>query len=152
MASLQEKKSRAPEKPKQSIFHLSDSIGKLLQEVLSTKFLGQNGAYDFTPVCEVSEDVGEYKITVDLPGVTKKQLRVEVDGDQLIIQAERKEERKEEDSKKYVSEISYGSYTRTLTLPEFVDPEKIDAKFEDGVLVVSFAKEDSQEKTQINIH
>jgi HSP20 family protein len=58
----------------------------------------------------------------------------------LTVRAERREERKQESKKKYLSEISYGSYLRSFTLPESVEECAVDARFVDGVLTVTVPK------------
>ena len=108
--------------------------------------------FNFSPSCEISEVGSDYVLKVDLPGVAKDQVKVEVDQDQLTISAERREEKETETNKKYLSEVCYGSYTRSFTLPGTVDEKKIDAKFENGVLTVKVPKTASPKAKQISIH
>ena len=100
------------------------------------------------PSCELTEDDTSYTLKFDLPGIKKDQVNVEIDGDQLTVKAERHQEKKQESKKKYFSEISYGSYMRTMTLPSAIDEKKVDAKFENGVLTVTVPKE-TQAETKI---
>ena len=108
--------------------------------------------FNFSPSCEISEAGNNYILKADLPGVPKDHVKVEVDGDQLTISAERREEKEHESSKKYLSEVCYGSYTRSFTLPGLVDDKKADAKFEDGVLTVTVPKMATPKGKQIPIH
>lgn len=92
------------------------------------------------PSCDVVEDNKNYTLKFDLPGVQKDQVKVEVSDDQLTIKAERQEEHTTKGKKKYVSEISYGTYLRTFRLPAPVDEKKVEAKFDNGVLTITVPK------------
>lgn len=72
--------------------------------------------------------------------------------ERFMVSAERREEKKSEDKKSRYSEISYGSYQRRFTLPSAVDEKKVDAKFEDGVLMVTLPKTESTKTKQIAVH
>lgn len=87
----------------------------------------------------------------DLPGVSKEQVKVEVNKDQLTVFAERKEEKKYDSKKKFLSEVHYGFYSRTFTLPGSMDEKKVDAKFENGVLTVTVPKTEALQSKQIPI-
>jgi HSP20 family protein len=75
-----------------------------------------------------------------------------MDGDRLTIRAERKEEKEENTKKRHLSEIAYGSYLRSFTLPQAIDANKIEAKFDDGVLTVTVPKGQANKAKQISIH
>ena len=101
--------------------------------------------------CEVTEDKSNYTCTFDMPGVKKSDVNVQLDGNTLTVSAERSEEKKTEGKKKRYSEVNYGSYLRSFTLPESVDGSKIDAKFENGVLKVTIPKIASSNSKQIAV-
>jgi HSP20 family protein len=83
--------------------------------------------------------------------VKKEDISVTVEGDYLVVSAERKmcEEVKKEDY--YLLESAFGKYARTFYLPEDIDREKIDAKFEDGRLLLTFEKISSKKRKDIAI-
>lgn len=101
--------------------------------------------------CEVSEDKSHYKFKFDMPGVKKNDVKVQLDDHILTISAERSEEKSDGKKNRY-SEISYGLYQRSFTLPEAVDESKIDAKFENGVLTLNIPKVQSSNAKQISVH
>lgn len=101
--------------------------------------------------CEVTEDKSNYTCTFDMPGVKKSDVNVQFSGNTLTVSAERTEEKKSEGKKKRYSEVNYGSYLRSFTLPESVDGSKIDAKFENGVLKVTLPKTTSSNSKQIAV-
>ncbi|MGE4133813.1 MAG: Hsp20/alpha crystallin family protein [Bdellovibrionales bacterium] len=107
---------------------------------------------EFSPTCELSEDKSNYVMTFDMPGVKKEDVKIELDGNRLMVSAERREEKKTEDKKRRYSEVSYGSYQRTCTLPSAVDDKKVDAKFENGVLTLTMPKTESSKAKQIAVH
>lgn len=94
----------------------------------------------FVPVVNTREGESAFHIDVDLPGVNKDDIRVDIDKDVLTISGERKtkDEIKEEDY--YKVETSFGKFSRSFTLPENVDKENIEARSNDGVLEVVIPK------------
>jgi HSP20 family protein len=91
----------------------------------------------WAPRVELLEKEGQLVIHADLPGMTKEDVKVEVTDDAVIIQGERKEEKKEENKGYHYNEVRYGSFYRSLPLPEGCDPSKATADFRNGVLEVT---------------
>lgn len=106
----------------------------------------------FAPQVNTREGEYAYHIDVDLPGVKKEDINIDIHDGVLTISGERnhKEEVKEEDY--YKVETSFGKFQRTFTLPENIDMENISAKNEDGVLEVIIPKQEKIEnKKRIEI-
>lgn len=131
---------------------VQESFDRLFNEFMSLKNTNGIQSLSFNPSCEITEEGNNYVLKFDLPGVTKDQVKVEADKDQLTIRAERKENKNSETKKKYLSELYYGSYTRSFTLPGPVDENQVDAKFENGVLTVTVPKTESLKAKQIPVH
>jgi HSP20 family protein len=93
-----------------------------------------------SPKVDISESKGGYKLTAELPGLDEKDIEIAVTGRMLSIKGEKRQERDIDEKDYHVTERSYGSFRRSFTLPEGVDPEKIDASFKKGVLTVSLPK------------
>lgn len=94
------------------------------------------------PAANISETEKEYKIELAIPGFKKDQVKVNLKNDVLTISAETKEE-KEQKSKRYTrKEFSYNSFTRSFQLPKAANGEKIEAKYEDGLLKLNIAKKE----------
>jgi HSP20 family protein len=93
-----------------------------------------------SPACDIEETQDHYLVSFDLPGIPKDKLRIELKDDQLIVSGERKEERREEVKNRVSSERYYGSLQRSFTLPSAVDPSKVEAHYQDGVLRVAVPK------------
>ncbi|WP_456432237.1 Hsp20/alpha crystallin family protein [Nitratifractor sp.] len=101
---------------------------------------------DFAPAVNTREADDAYYIEVDLPGVKKEDISIDVKDNVLTISGERKieEERKGDDF--YRVESVYGKFERSFTLPEDVDADKIEAEAKDGVLTVRIPKAQVVEK------
>jgi HSP20 family protein len=93
----------------------------------------------WSPAVEVTEGEKEVTVTVELPGLSKDDIRVRFTDGMLTIQGEKREERREEEPKRqyHLVERSYGSFLRTFALPRDVNEKDIAASFRDGVLKVT---------------
>jgi len=104
---------------------------------------------DFTPAIDIEEDNGMYMITADLPGVKNEDVKIDVNDRTLRISGERARESRDDANSYY--ERSYGRFVRSFNLPEAVDPKKIEAHFEDGVLRVLLPKTEVQAPQQVKV-
>jgi HSP20 family protein len=91
----------------------------------------------WAPSVDVFEREGDLVVRADLPGLSKDDVRVDVEGGSLVIQGERRQEREVEGSGTYRAERTYGTFRRVFPLPEGVDLDNAHAHFENGVLEVS---------------
>ncbi len=96
----------------------------------------------FIPSLDVKETPTEYTVSADLPGLDRKDLQVRVEEGVLVISGERKAEHQEEakDRTWLRVERSWGSFERRLRLGDGVDPDKVAARYQDGVLTVTVPK------------
>jgi HSP20 family protein len=95
-------------------------------------------AFDHAPKVEVQENGKSYTISVELPGLDQKDVKVLVEDDVLTISGEKHVERSDE--KTHYSERSYGGFTRAFTLPSDADHDGISANFAKGVLALHIPK------------
>jgi len=95
---------------------------------------------EWTPLVDIKEAEGEFKVKVDLPGMKKEDINIEVENNRLAISGERKFEQEEKREDYHFVERSYGRFYRAFTLPASVQADKIDAKYHDGVLEISLPK------------
>jgi HSP20 family protein len=90
------------------------------------------------PNVDVSSTDKEYNITVEVPGIDEKDVKLELTNDgQLIIRGEKKQEKEQKDKNYHRVERSYGSFQRTLSLPEDANRDAIDASFKNGILTIT---------------
>jgi len=92
---------------------------------------------EWSPRVDVLERAGQFVVRADLPGLSKEDIKVEVSDNMITIQGERKHEKKEERDGYCYSECSFGSFYRTIPLPEGADASKATADFRKGVLEVT---------------
>jgi HSP20 family protein len=98
------------------------------------------------PAVNITEHKDEYMVSLAAPGLKKEDFKIEVDGNMITISSE-KEENKEEKEKKFTrKEYNYSSFSRSFTLPNEIDKEKIDASYEDGVLKLSLPRKEEAKK------
>jgi len=99
--------------------------------------LPSTGERMWVPAVEVRERDNNVVVCADLPGIDKNDLKVEVEDHMLVIQGERKRERTEEREGLRRSERAYGTFWRSIPLPEGAKPEQAKADFRNGVLEIT---------------
>ena len=104
------------------------------------------------PSANVVESGDAYSLSLAVPGMKKEDFIIDVDGNILTVSSE-KEEKKEETEAKYTrKEYSYASFSRSFTLPDEVEKDKINAHYEDGVLKLSLPKKEEAKKLKVSKH
>ena len=98
------------------------------------------GLRPWTPAVDVIENEADYTLRADLPGLTEQEIAIELDNDVLTVSGERRSEHEERAGGYYRIERGSGVFSRSLRLPEGIDPESITAQFEHGVLEVTVPK------------
>ncbi|MEA3499756.1 MAG: Hsp20/alpha crystallin family protein [Candidatus Marinimicrobia bacterium] len=110
--------------------------------------LGQN----YSPRMNLLETDDEYKLEVEAPGIKKDEIDILFEDNILTISGEKKTEKKEENSRYHINEISFGKFSRSFELPSNIDSDKIDAKWNDGLLNVSIPKSEKAKPKKIKIN
>ena len=93
----------------------------------------------------------KYVIEIDLPGVDKKDINITVEDDYLIVTAERKMKKEVKEQDYYLVESKFGKFYRTFYLSEDIDRDSIDAKYENGRLIITFEKVPSKKRREIKV-
>jgi len=117
---------------------------------LPSLFGGGNGGA-LVPELDVHESASAITVEADLPGVEEKDLEVTLTGNRLTISGKREAERNEDGTTWYTYERSYGSFSRTFTLPEGVDTDRVDGELKNGVLTVHLPKRAELKPRKISI-
>lgn len=135
--------------PVSSIFNEIDSlINSTLIPFPEVRRIERSGRIAGVSVNESAEQV---TVRVELPGVSKEDIAVNVNNDVLTISGERKAPERKENEQYIRNEISYGKFERSLSLPYPVDVEKVMASQENGVLTVVLPKHENAKPKQITI-
>jgi HSP20 family protein len=98
------------------------------------------------PAVNITEHKDEYQVSLAAPGLKKDDFNIAVDGNMLTISSEKEENKEEKDKRFTRKEYSYSSFSRSFTLPEEINKEKIEAKYEDGVLKISLPRKEEAKK------
>jgi HSP20 family protein len=94
------------------------------------------------PSVNINEDESSFRIEVAAPGLEKKDFKIETEGGYLIISSEKEQESTDEKENYRRREFSYSSFSRSFQLPENSLPEKIEAKYENGILRLVLPKKE----------
>jgi HSP20 family protein len=116
-------------------------------------FFGQSdrGSRRWVPPMDLVEADDHFVLKADLPGLSDDDVAIEVQDGTLKISGERKEEHERNERGWYRVERSFGAFSRSLTLPDGVDPNGIKAEFHDGVLEVRIPKPEERKPRRIEI-
>ena len=102
----------------------------------------------FQPLSEVRENEKEYKVSVQLPGIKKEDINIELDNNSLTISAESKFEEMKDNENMHYSEFSYGKYHRTFEFAKDVDAEHSNCEYKDGILQITLKKMSEKKETK----
>ncbi len=99
---------------------------------------------NFLPDIDVSENDKAIQVTAELPGMTEKDVEVSLHDNVLTVKGEKKHEEEKKEHNYHCIERRYGSFHRTIPLPEEVETDKIDASFKNGILNILIPKKEGQ--------
>jgi HSP20 family protein len=105
----------------------------------------------FVPTCDLSEEKDHYLIELDIPGARKEDIKVEVNDGYLTISGVRSTEKESKERNQYVSERSFGSFSRSFRLGDKANLERIECRYDNGVLKVAVPKAEKSKARQIEI-
>jgi HSP20 family protein len=126
--------------PARELSSLQTEMNRLFGSFFEPAAPGTPGSRRWLPAMDLVEQDDAFVLHADLPGMADEDVHVEVDGDVLTISGERKAEHEAKKDGYVRVERSFGTFRRSLTLPDGVDPEQVAAKFERGVLEVRIPK------------
>ena len=120
---------------------LQDRVNRIFRESFSPE--GSDEALttsNFAPPVDVYEDEHNITLKIEVPGIDEKDINVSIENNTLTVRGERRFEKDEKEENFHRVERMYGSFTRSFTLPNTVDPEQVSAHYEKGVLKIRLAK------------
>jgi HSP20 family protein len=121
-----------------------DTYGDGRDEALTTS--------NFAPPVDVYEDEHNITLKIEVPGIEEKDIDVLIENNTLTVHGERKFEKEEKEENFRRVERQYGSFTRSFTLPNTIDAEKVQATYDKGILKVLLAKKDEAKPKQIKVN
>lgn len=124
--------------------HLRHRIDQMFEDFFNMPMRGSSMfEKGYAPFCDCEETSTHYLVSFDLPGVKKDDVKIDLNNNQLTISGERKS--------RQGHESHYGSFYQSFTLPANIDPEQIEANFENGVLQIAIPKTKTSTGKQILI-
>jgi HSP20 family protein len=126
-------------------------VNRLFNNLFDTPTVASAPARRFAPATDLIESDTHYILRADLPGLSEDDVNIELDGNVLSVSGERKSEHEHRGHGYYRVERSYGSFRRSLRLPDGVDAETIKATFDKGVLEISVPKPEQAKPHKVQI-
>jgi HSP20 family protein len=136
--------------PFRDVLALQNRVNSLLQEFNR----GENDALTtaaFVPPVDIYEDEHKIVLKLEVPGLTEKDLDIQLENHTLTVKGERKFEKEEKEENFHRIERRYGSFYRAFTVPNTVDSESVKAGYDAGVLKIELAKRAEAKPKQIKV-
>ena len=133
---------------KEEFKELGSKVSKLFEDIAGKGEV--QGAFSFH--VDVCEDASTYSMIADLPGLTKEEVKVQIQENQLVLSGDRKQQAGIGEVKWHKKERGFGAFKRSFAIPPGVTADGIKAKFDNGVLTITLPKVDvEKEKSDISI-
>jgi HSP20 family protein len=128
----------------------SQEINRLFNTLFDVRE-GAAGERRWVPAMDLTEADDHFELKADLPGLGEGDVSLEIQDGTLTVSGERKFEQESSERGFYRVERSFGSFSRSLTLPEGIDPEAVSAEFDRGVLTVRIPKPEQRKPRRVEI-
>ena len=139
--------------PFREMRNLQDEVNRLFSSSFSRGEGGDNGLTRgaWSPSVDIFENKNEIVLEAEMPGINADDVNISIENNILTLTGERRFEKKDEGDNFHRVERSYGSFTRSFTLPSTVSSENAQAEFENGVLRLKLAKREEAKPRRIEI-
>ena len=134
-----------------TLLPLAREMSELFPELFEDLGTMRNVREDWVPSLDIAETETDVVIKAEVPGIDPKELDISISDNVLKIKGEKKEEKEEKTKSYHRCERSYGSFTRSVTLPAEVDASEIEAKAKDGILTITFPKHEMKEEQKVKV-
>lgn len=130
---------------------LARTLHELNRAFGAPRFLNEDGYGTWNPAVDIYEDQNGLLIEADMPGMKASDFELSVENNVLTLRGQRKFEKQSDEGNYHRVERSYGSFTRSFTLPATVNVEQVAADYRDGVLKVSLPRREEAKPRQIQV-
>ena len=121
--------------------NIDNLFNSLLDDFFYPSLAGNSQQDNFlSPKMDIAETEAEYKVEVELPGINQEDIEVKMDNNILTVKGKREEEKEEKERTYYTRERYYGSFQRSVSLPNNVSADDIEARFNNGILHIQIPK------------
>jgi HSP20 family protein len=132
---------------------LQDRLNRILRESFSPESPEEVlTTSNFAPPVDVYEDEHNITLKIEVPGIDEKDINVSIENNTLTVRGARRFEKEEKEENFHRLERQFGSFTRSFTLTNSVDPEEVSAHYEKGVLKIRLAKKAEAKPKQIKVN
>ncbi len=137
--------------PLRELSSLQNEMNRLFGTVFDQPGGGQGTLRRWMPAMDLVETGDHFVLRADLPGMAEEDVKIEFEDGTLTVSGERKTEHESKGEGYYRAERAFGAFSRSLTLPQGVDPEAVTASFDRGVLEVRIPKPEERKPKRISI-
>jgi HSP20 family protein len=131
---------------------LREKMNRMFEDVFAGRSEDKElSASTWAPAVDIFETESELMMTVEVPGIDEKDIEIKIEDNTLTLKGERKFEKETKEENYHRIERSYGSFYRAFTLPNSIDPDKIQAEHENGVLKITMAKRQELKPRKVKI-
>lgn len=134
--------------PLRELDNLNNRLHKFFGEFPANIDMG----FSFSPRVDIYADDQNIFIEAEIPGLSKEDMKISLQDNILTISGSKKKEDREDQNKQYFrNEIIYGDFSRSFSLPEDINPDKVEAQFENGILKIAIGKREVKTTKERNI-
>ncbi len=138
--------------PFRDMVTLREKMNRLFEDVFTGRSEGKEiAASTWAPAVDIFETENDLVMTAEVPGIDEKDIEIKIEDNTLILKGARKFEKETKEENYHRIERSYGSFYRAFTLPNSIDPEKIQAEHENGVLKITMPKRTELKPRKVKI-
>jgi len=140
--------------PIRDMFGMRNNINRVFDDFYfpAGREEGDLSMWNWNPVVDVFDNDDNIVLKAEVPGIDKKDIEIDVKGRVLTLKGERSSDNEVNEDNYYRRERCFGKFERAFTLPVDVEPEKIKAKYNDGVLKIEIPKPEEKKPKQITVH
>jgi HSP20 family protein len=138
--------------PFKDMVTLREKMNRLFEDVFTGQSEGKElAASSWAPAVDIFETENDLVMTAEVPGIDEKDIEIKIEDNTLILKGARKFEKETKEENYHRIERSYGSFYRAFTLPNSIDPERIQAEHENGVLKITMPKRTELKPRKVKI-
>lgn len=138
--------------PFRDMVTLREKMNRLFEDVFTGQSEGKElAASSWAPAVDIFETENDLVMTAEVPGIDEKDIEIKIEDNTLILKGARKFEKETKEENYHRIERSYGSFYRAFTLPNSIDPERIQAEHENGVLKITMPKRTELKPRKVKI-
>ncbi|HUP00594.1 MAG TPA: Hsp20/alpha crystallin family protein [Gemmatimonadota bacterium] len=139
-------------RPLGTLFSIPRELDRWMDEALGSMQFGRGeNLRNWFPLTDVSETSERLTLKLEVPGLSREDLKISVENNMLTVRGEKRQETASEDENFYRTERSYGAFERSFALPSHVDSEDVKASLQDGILTIRLPRREEARAREISI-